>query len=100
MFEPNVYKINIESKKIDLSNLSHLIQSNNINLPLISLGFHHFIDRTINRMSSITHKLETKNELYYVVNPFEYKISNYDDSLNILIEKDLIESKSIICKDK
>jgi len=86
MYQPNVYKINIESKKIDLSNISNLIQSDNINLPLISLGFHSFINRTINSMS-ITNKLQTHNEFYYVVNPFEYKILNYDDSLDILTEK-------------
>ena len=87
MFQPNVYKINIESKKIDLTDLSNLIQSNNINLPLISLGFHYFINRTTSTFSSIITKLETKNELYYVVNPFEYKILNYEDSLDILTEK-------------
>jgi hypothetical protein len=50
------------------------------NNPLFSLGFHYFIDRTRNAMS-ITDKLVTKNDFYYVVNPFEPNVPNYEDTL-------------------
>lgn len=50
------------------------------NNPLFSLGFHYFIDRTRNAMS-ITDKLETKNDFYYVVNQFEPNVPNYEDTL-------------------
>jgi cytochrome oxidase Cu insertion factor (SCO1/SenC/PrrC family) len=33
---------------------------------------------------SITNNLQTKNKFYYVVNPFEHVISNYEDSLKNL----------------
>lgn len=59
------------------------ITSPSENNPLFSLGFHHFIERTRNAMS-ITDKLETKNDFYYVVNQFEPDISNYEDSLSVM----------------
>ena len=60
-----------------------LILSSTINIPLISLGFHNFLHRTKSAMS-ITNKLQTKNEFYYIINPFEHIIPNYEDSLNNL----------------
>jgi hypothetical protein len=48
--------------------------------PLFTLGFHSFLHRTRNGME-ITKNLQTKIEFYYVVNPFENKISNYEDDL-------------------
>jgi hypothetical protein len=87
MYQLNVYKIINNTSNIELSNkTSNLIQNEHINLPLISLGFHSFINRT-KKSLSITNKLQTQNDFYYVVNPFEYKILNYDDSLDILTEK-------------
>lgn len=48
--------------------------------PLLSLGFHSFFHRTRSAMS-ITKKLETKNKFYYVVNPYEHIINNYENDL-------------------
>jgi hypothetical protein len=65
------------------------------NKPLFILGYHHFIDRTRGSMV-ITNKLETKNEFYYVVNPFEANIANYEDNINNLSKiyfKNNIESR-------
>jgi hypothetical protein len=53
------------------------------NHPLFTLGYHYFIGRTRESMSIID-KLDTKSEFYYVVNPFEAIIPNYDDSVNNL----------------
>uniref|UniRef100_A0A6C0DBJ2 Ribosomal RNA methyltransferase FtsJ domain-containing protein n=1 Tax=viral metagenome TaxID=1070528 RepID=A0A6C0DBJ2_9ZZZZ len=53
------------------------------NRPLFSLGYHHFIDRTRSALS-ITNKLESKNEFYYVVNPYEPNIPNYEDNIKNL----------------
>ena len=90
MYQANIYKLKTfehGTKSLnELSNKLNLIQSENINLPLISLGFHNFINRTKSSMS-ITNKLQTQSEFYYVVNPFEYKILNYEDSLDILTNK-------------
>jgi hypothetical protein len=40
---------------------------------LFTLGYHYFIDRTRDSIS-IAEKLESKNEIYYIVNPFEPNI--------------------------
>ena len=53
------------------------------NRPLFKLGYHHFIDRTRSAMS-ITSKVESKNEFYYVVNPYEPNIPNYEDNIKNL----------------
>jgi len=84
MYQFNIYKIN-NTNNLEIPKANPII-SNNINLPLISLGFHSFINRTRNSMS-ITNKLQTQNDFYYVINPFEYKIFNYDESLDVLTEK-------------
>ncbi len=85
MYQPLIFKL--ESGKSDILDKGvkkdNLILSSTINLPLTSLGFHTFIHRTKNAMS-ITNNLQTKNKFYYVVNPFEHVISNYDDSLKNL----------------
>ena len=72
---PNNNNIDIFTKNDNL-----VITSPFQNNPLFSLGFHYFIDRTRNAMS-ITDKLETKNEFYYVVNQFEPNVPNYEDTL-------------------
>ncbi len=85
MYQPLIFKL--ESGKSDILDKGvkkdNLILSSTINLPLTSLGFHTFIHRTKNAMS-ITNNLQTKNKFYYVVNPFEHSISNYEDSLKNL----------------
>jgi hypothetical protein len=52
------------------------------NHPLFSLGYHQFIDRTRTSKISEIKKVETKKEIYYVVNQFEQNIDNYEDSIN------------------
>jgi 23S rRNA U2552 (ribose-2'-O)-methylase RlmE/FtsJ len=88
MYSPFVFKL--DSGNSDIldkgAKPDNLILSSNINLPLSSLGFHVFIHRTKNAMS-ITNKLQTKNKFYYVVNPFEHIISNYEDSLKNLTQQ-------------
>lgn len=85
MYQPFVFKL--ESGKSTIldkgPNKDNLILSSTINLPMCSLGFHSFMHRTKNAMS-ITNNLQTKNKFYYVVNPFEHVISNYDDSIKNL----------------
>ena len=55
------------------------------NHPLFTLGYHHFISRTREAMS-IPEIVDKKNELFYVVNPFEPNIRDYEDSLNNIIK--------------
>jgi hypothetical protein len=88
MYTPLVFKLpksNINDFITqDKENL--IILSPNITHPLFSLGFHHFIERTKDAMD-ITNKLETKNEFYFVVQPFEPNISNYNDNINNFSKK-------------
>jgi len=76
-----VYKL--PKNNIEIKNDEFAITSPSENNPLFSLGYHYFIDRTRNAMS-ITDKLETKNNFYYVVNQYEPEISNYEDSLSVM----------------
>jgi 23S rRNA U2552 (ribose-2'-O)-methylase RlmE/FtsJ len=77
-----VYELDIGTSDIleKSSKINNLITSSTINIPLISLGFQHFLHRTKDAMA-ITEKLETKNKFYNVINPFEHVISNYEESL-------------------
>ena len=83
-----VYELDIGNSDIleKSSKINNLITSSTINIPLISLGFQHFLHHTKDAMA-ITEKLETKNKFYNVMNPFEHDISNYDDSLINLTKK-------------
>lgn len=76
-----VYKLP-KNNNIDIftKNDNLIITSPFQNNPLFSLGFHYFIDRTRNAMS-ITDKLESKKEFYYVVNQYETNVPDYEDTL-------------------
>jgi 23S rRNA U2552 (ribose-2'-O)-methylase RlmE/FtsJ len=79
-YKPFIFKLNhIDVSKIFDNN--DIIKSSNINQPLFSLGFHSFIHRTKSAMA-ITEKLETKNKFYYVVNPFEHNINDYNEDIS------------------
>ena len=83
MNEPLVYKL--DSVKLNFEDLeNNLINSSNINLPIISLGFHDFIHRTKSSLTSITKKLDTENKFYNILIPFESIIPSYEDSINNL----------------
>lgn len=81
------------------NNLDIFTKTNNLvinspyeNHPLFTLGYHYFIGRTRDAMN-IVNKLETKNEFYYVVNPFEPIVVSYEDNINnlskIYLKKDI-----------
>lgn len=85
MYQPFIFKI--ESGKSEIldkdPNPNNIVLSSTINMPLSSLGFHAYLHRTKNAML-ITKNLQTKNEFYYVINPFEHIIMNYEDSIKNL----------------
>ena len=83
-YKPFIYKINSIENEVDeiyKNDDNQVVSSSNIEQPLFSLGFHSFIHRTKSAMA-ITNKLETKNKFYYVVNPFEHTINDYDTDIN------------------
>lgn len=77
-----IFKLEKTKEKIliDIKEKDNVVLSSTPNYPLTSLGFHYFINRTRSAMN-ITKSLETTSEFYYVVNPFETQILNYDDSI-------------------
>jgi 23S rRNA U2552 (ribose-2'-O)-methylase RlmE/FtsJ len=80
MFSPFIHKIDKGTSDILLDGENNIITSSTISLPLISLGYHSFLHRTKEAMN-ITKKIDMKNEFYYIVNPFELNVPNYNDSL-------------------
>jgi 23S rRNA U2552 (ribose-2'-O)-methylase RlmE/FtsJ len=78
-YKPFIFKLN----NSDVSNIyesTDVIKTSNINQPLFSLGSHNFIHRTKSAMA-ITEKIQSENKFYYVVNPFEHNINNYDEDI-------------------
>ena len=87
MYEPLIFKIDfINSNSLDELNDSNdnLIESDNINLPLISLSFNNFMHRTKINMNITKKKINTTSNIYYIINLFEIIIPNYEDSINNL----------------
>lgn len=82
MYHPFVIKLPKVDKDLDLK-LSDVVESSIIPHPLFKLGFHHFIYRTRSAFG-ITKNLQTKTQFYYVVNPFETNILNYEDDISKL----------------
>ena len=82
-YKPFIYKL----PKIDTKDIyNDVLSSSHICVPLFSLGFHSFIHRTKSALS-ITSKLETKNKFYYVINPFEHSINDYDKDIKTVLTK-------------
>ena len=82
-YKPFIYKL----PKIDTKDIyNDVLSSSHICVPLFSLGFHSFIHRTKSALS-ITSKLETKNKFYYVINPFEHSINDYDKDIKTELTK-------------
>lgn len=88
MYQPLIFKLNQGDSSVldNAPTKDDLILSSTINMPLYSLGFHSFLHRTKNAMS-ITNNLQTKNKFYYIVNPFEHVVPNYEDSLKNLTKE-------------
>lgn len=86
MYKLVVFKIPNVKLDIEKHKKNNLILSSSVNYPLFSLGFHSFLHRTKNAMS-ITNKIKSSSKFYYVVNPFEHMVSNYEKDLKNLTIK-------------
>jgi hypothetical protein len=82
MNQPFIIKLpKVEIKNLDFyEKKENIIFSNVLTYPLFTLGFHSFIHRTRSAME-ITKNLQSKTDFYYVVNPFEPTISNFEDDI-------------------
>jgi len=83
MYHPFIIKIPKIENNLDFNSSEKVSYSSIIPYPLFTLGFHHFVHRTRSAME-ITKNLQTKTNFYYVVNPFEPNISNYEDDISKL----------------
>ena len=89
-----IFRLDIGKNDI-LDKDNTIITSSSSNLPLISLGYHYYIKKTKDAFPITIKNLDTKNEFYYVVNPYEPKILNYNDSL-INLSKEYLKIKEDI----
>jgi 23S rRNA U2552 (ribose-2'-O)-methylase RlmE/FtsJ len=55
--------------------------STNIDYPKFSLGFHHYIHQSKDKME-ITSQFEGKKKIYYVLNKFERYVDDYENDIN------------------
>jgi 23S rRNA U2552 (ribose-2'-O)-methylase RlmE/FtsJ len=71
--------------------------SSNIEYPKFSLGFQHFVHQNKDKLN-IFADFKNKKKVYLVMNEFEHKIDDYDDSLELVTPKylKLDEKKEII----
>jgi len=82
MYDPVIFKLESgNSDFLEKSDTENILTSSTINIPVISLGFNNYFHRTKSAMS-ITKNLKSKNNFYFVVNPFEENIADHKDSLN------------------
>jgi hypothetical protein len=81
----------IDNINLDNENDNNLIHTLTVNLPLISLGFQTYLHRTqLSFLNILNNKKlpdadkNSDNMFYYIINPFENIISNYNDNLDNL----------------
>lgn len=86
MIVSNLNVFELKSSKSDILDDikdADVILSKTINEPMCSLGFHTFMHRTKTNLIMTIKAVESDNEFYYVINPWEPKISNYEDTLEV-----------------
>lgn len=73
--DPNIFDLNVDMQL-----------SSNIDYPLFSLGFHHYMHLNKNKME-ILNEFEGKKKVYLVMNKFERYVDNYPDDIGHYGEK-------------
>jgi len=74
-----VYKLQKEKEDIFKTDINPQF-AKNISYPKFSLGFHHYIHQSKDKME-IVEEFKGKKQVYRVVNPFEHDVDNYDKSI-------------------
>lgn len=78
---PNVYDTpSSETKDIIKSKLSPVYSYNGLGHPLIKYSFMHFIHQSKDK-TEVFNKFKGKKKVYYVMNPFERDIEDYDNDI-------------------
>lgn len=81
MYKPVVFNL-IPGKNDIFKTKNNVQKSAYQNMPLFSLGFHPYIHQTKDKMEIVENLKKKRENFYYVVNPFEHKIANYQESLD------------------
>jgi 23S rRNA U2552 (ribose-2'-O)-methylase RlmE/FtsJ len=85
--EPYIYKLSTNSiDSIDKEDKNDLIMSSTINQPLMSLGYHYYMHKLRTELITFTKSIKSEQQFYFVVNPFEVNISNYNEGINYLAQ--------------
>jgi hypothetical protein len=72
--------------------------SKNIDYPNFSLGFHHYIHQSKDKME-ITDQFKGKKKVYNVINRFEPEVDEFNDSISDVLSKKIKLSKDIANKN-
>lgn len=84
---PLVFELPITPSDPDIFEIKNNIQiTSNIDYPLFSFGFHHYIHFNKNKME-ILKEFEGKKKVYHVMNKFERYVDNYPDDIGHYSEK-------------
>jgi 23S rRNA U2552 (ribose-2'-O)-methylase RlmE/FtsJ len=88
-YEPNIYKLS--TKSVDSINTlettkNDILLSSTINQPLMSLGYHYYMHKLRTELNTFTKSIKSDQQFYFVVNPFEVNISNYNEGINTLAQ--------------
>lgn len=81
----NPYVQKLDSINYDIKNIKkgyYVKLTHGMNFSKASLGFHSFFSRTRESLEAITKKENLREEIYMIVNPYEFSIEKYDDDLN------------------
>lgn len=76
---PLYYELTNNKEKLEMKKNVKL--SSNINYPRFEYGFHHFIHQSKNYFNDETKKFEGKKKVWTVLNRYEQKIDNYEETI-------------------
>lgn len=86
-YEPYLYKLSTNSvDSIGKEDKNDIMLSSTINQPLMSLGYHYYMHKLKTELITFTKSIKSEQQFYFVVNPFEVNISNYNEGINHLAQ--------------
>jgi 23S rRNA U2552 (ribose-2'-O)-methylase RlmE/FtsJ len=93
--DPFIFKL--AKAEFDINDIEFkVIQSTTINQPLLSLGYHYFMNRTRNDMINYTKNIKSDTKFYFVMNPFELNIANHEENVNKMTNIYLNSKKPVV----
>ncbi len=78
-----IHAVIVKPKNNIFDTISDVRFSNNIDYPMFSYGFQHFLHQSKDKMK-ITKEFDDKKKIYLIMNQFERHVDNYDDDIGHL----------------